>query len=86
MSSTALRTLAAVRPFSFAGELKNRETVAVETPAAAATSLMVALLGLGRDRCVRRERGCLAFERLGAGIPSSVRRSAASCAAARIFE
>jgi hypothetical protein len=68
MSSTALRTLLAVRSFNFAGELKNLDTVAVDTPAAAATSLMVTLLGLGRGRSWRRERGILVFERLDTGI------------------
>jgi hypothetical protein len=48
--------------------LKNRDTVAVETPAAAATSLIVALLWLARARSARRARECLTFERLGAGI------------------
>src|SRR5579863_1672187 len=72
ISSTALRTLLAVRAFSFAGELKNRDTVAVETPAAAATSLIVALLRLGRGRSARRERECLILGRFGAGIEPAV--------------
>jgi len=85
MSSTALRTLPAVRSFSFSGELKNRETVAVETPAAAATSLMVTLVGGGRGRSLRRARGYLVFERFDVGIlQSSVRRSAGSCAIAPV--
>jgi hypothetical protein len=50
------------------GELKNRDTVAVDTPAAAATSLIVALLGGACGRCVRRERGFWLFKRLGAAI------------------
>jgi hypothetical protein len=52
--------------------LKNRDTVAVETPAAAATSLMVTLVCGGRGRSLRRERGCLIFERLEAGMSSPV--------------
>src|ERR1700729_2331117 len=72
MSSTALRTLLAVRSFSFSGELKNRDTVAVDTPAAAATSSMVTLLGGGRGRALRRERGLLAFARLDTGISAPV--------------
>jgi hypothetical protein len=72
MSSTACRTLLAVRSLSFAGELKNRDTVAVDTPAAAATSLMVTLLAGGRERSLRRERGCLVFERLDVDISAAV--------------
>jgi hypothetical protein len=64
--------LLAVRSFSFAGELKNRDTVAVDTPAATATSLMVALVGGGRGRSFRRERGDLVLERLGAAISGAV--------------
>lgn len=71
ISSTALRTLDAVRSLSFAGELKNRDTVAVETPAAAATSLIVVVLSGGREASLRRrERGGLDFERLEADIPT----------------
>jgi hypothetical protein len=56
---------------SIAGELKNRDTVAVETPAAAATSLIVVVLSGGREASLRRrERGGLVFERLEADIPT----------------
>jgi hypothetical protein len=87
MSSTALRTLVAVRSFSLAGALKNRDTVAVETPAAAATSLMVALLGGGRERGGRRVRGCLDFERLEAGIAlqcKAIGRAVRCCAVSNL--
>ena len=76
ISSTALRTLDAVRSLSFAGELKNRDTVAVETPAAAATSLIVSYSAADAGAlCAAGKRECLDFERLEADIANSVGRT-----------